>query len=170
MAALYVRRGIAQEFGTRAGAVTLKKASFYMYHDAGHFQQQNVGDKYLVHDQFIFGHGYAVPEPHFLTWQAHRHAYCGMHNSRKECLRAANMPGRLDYIEACLQEARESIQQQPSKRRPRRAVGMRANSVCSRCAANNKTLRMERTIGQSVRMRNREPLTDQSTNFATDEV
>ena len=40
-----------------------------------------------------------------------------MHNSRKECLRAAKMPGRLDYIEACLQEARESIQQQPSKRR-----------------------------------------------------
>ena len=40
-----------------------------------------------------------------------------MHNDRKESLSAAQRPGRLDYIEACLQEARESTQQQPSKKR-----------------------------------------------------
>ena len=40
------------------------------------------------------------------------------HAQRSEkSLNAARRPGRLDCIEACLQEARESIEEQPSKKR-----------------------------------------------------
>ena len=87
LAALYVRRGVAQEFGSRAGAVTLNKAPCHKH--AG------VGDKHLLHEQFLFAHGCAVPDPQRGGWVR-----------RERALDFAERPGHLGQIETDLQEAR----------------------------------------------------------------